>query len=72
MKFKIEFKCDNAAFCDSDGVWTGDTVGREVVEVLRRIIGRVEQRGGIVPSESGKALDSNGNTVGAWSLTMTK
>ena len=28
MKFKIEFKCDNAAFCDSDGIWTGDTVGR--------------------------------------------
>lgn len=69
MKFKIEFKCDNAAFRDADGNHAAESVGQEIDAILGRMR-RVGTEGfGIVPGDSGKVLDSNGNTVGAWSLT---
>ncbi len=69
MQFKLSFRCDNAAFCDSEGTQTGESIGQEIDAILGRMR-RVGTEGfGIVPGDSGNVLDSNGNTVGTWSLT---
>ena len=52
--FKLEFSTDNAAFEDS----------LEVVVILERIAQKV--KGG---DTFGAVKDSNGNTVGRWSLS---
>ena len=52
--FKLEFSTDNAAFEDS----------LEVVRILERIAQNV--KGG---DTFGAVKDSNGNTVGRWSLS---
>jgi hypothetical protein len=55
--FKIEFATDNAAFVE-DGA-------DEVAGVLRHVIELVE--GGYL---GGPLTDSNGNQIGAWSLSL--
>jgi len=68
LTFTLSFVCENAAFCEDDGEPTSDSVGREVDAILGRMR-RVGTEGfGVVPGDSGSVLDSNGNTVGRWSL----
>ena len=52
--FKLEFSTENAAFEDS----------LEVVVILERIAQKMKQG-----DRFGAVKDSNGNTVGRWSLT---
>lgn len=57
MKFTLEMAMDNEAFDDS----------RELRTILTTIAVRVP--GDPRPGDSGKVLDTNGNTVGSWSVT---
>jgi hypothetical protein len=59
--FKLEFATDNAAFGDDPGA----ELGTEVARILRAVADEVES--GVT---SGVAKDYNGNTVGAWLLTV--
>lgn len=54
MKFRLTVDLSNAAFTENPD---------ELAEILRSVADRVE-RGG----DEGKPMDSNGNTVGAWSI----
>lgn len=62
--FKLEFETTGAAFAD-EGAF-------EVCAVLRRIAERVqlEADGGSREGE-GPIRDSNGNTIGSWSMDLT-
>lgn len=61
MKFKLELKCDNAAFFNEN---TGEREPYdEVARILRRIAETVE-----AGHDYGLAVDYNGNSVGEWKL----
>ena len=57
--FKLEFETGNAAF---DGAEFPETA-----EVLRRLADQIENPA----STSGPIRDSNGNTIGRWSMGLT-
>lgn len=59
MKFTLEIDCDNAAFTGEDG-----DADMEVAMILRNAAERVE-----AGRNSGKLLDSNGNSVGKFLFT---
>jgi hypothetical protein len=60
MSFKLEFETDNAAFEE------GDCPEVEIVRILRDVAATVADLDG---TKSGNVVDSNGNTVGSWSLS---
>lgn len=68
MAFKLEFKTDNAAFCDDNGEEHFDYEKREIGRILMELGKSFElfQQSG---KRSGTVPDINGNTVGEWSLT---
>lgn len=55
-RFVLSFTTNNAAFADGDGP-------EECARILRRIADKVS--GG---DESGMIVDSNGNSIGQWSV----
>lgn len=59
--FRLQIKCDNAAFAD-DGIET------EVARILRRVAADVAEQG----DRSGVCMDANGNRVGSYTLTGGK
>ena len=65
MKLTIEIDCDNAAFATDEGVDLPSliAINREVERILPKVT-----RGLREGSYSGVLLDSNGNTVGGWTL----
>jgi hypothetical protein len=58
MKFRLSVEMDNDAFGQND--WTN---GQELARLLREVADRVAAE-----VRSGTARDSNGNSVGAWSI----
>ena len=60
--FTVKFDCGNAAFADD--------VDGEIVRILRAIADKVERQGCTGFSEP--VRDLNGNTVGAFVLSVTK
>lgn len=68
LTFTLTFVCENDAFREEDGEPTCSSIGREVDAILGRMR-RVGTEGfGLVTGDRGLILDSNGNTVGQWSL----
>jgi len=64
MKFKLEMKCDNAAF-------DVNLPGFEIARILREVAAKVELHdGGGITSRD--IRDINGNTVGQYSLARTR
>lgn len=62
MKFTCEITCDNAAF-------DGDCGGMELRKILVKV-GDLVADTAIAPSGGARAIhDSNGNRVGAWSIS---
>ena len=58
MELKIQFDCDNDAFAD-------DNLHEETADILKRIEKDVRHA-----AISGDAIrDTNGNTIGRWSLS---
>jgi hypothetical protein len=57
--FTLKIKCDNAAFDPEPGI--------ELARILRTIADRVESEG--TTELRGRAMDSNGNSVGEYKLT---
>lgn len=55
-KFRIDFKCDNAAFADNN-------LNYEIAVILRNIATRIEQG-----QTDGRVLDTNGNGVGTFAI----
>lgn len=60
--FKVEFSTDNAAF-------DGEDRASECARILSDLARRVGQLGGDNDAHGGPIFDSNGNRVGAWSLS---
>jgi hypothetical protein len=67
MKLTITIECDNAAFGESDGEHTPESVGAEVGRILRGLGRKLE--GGIEAGDSGHLRDCNGNQVGDWEVS---
>jgi hypothetical protein len=61
--FKIEFKCDNAAFYLGDDEFTED----EIVRVLREEVPKSIAARGL--DAGGTVYDINGNSIGHWEFT---
>lgn len=67
MRFCLNIDCGNAAFHEAGGEATDEARGAELAAILRRVAERVEDAA--PRGDSGRALDSNGNTVGTWYVT---
>lgn len=71
MEFKLSITMDNAAFfaMPLDVEETECPVrGPEVARILRQLALRVERDTNFEPGEGASLQDSNGNTVGEWSV----
>lgn len=61
MGFKLEFKTDNAAFHEDEYA-----MAEEVSSILKGVAEKIAAADG---TTEGPVRDTNGNTVGKWSLT---
>jgi hypothetical protein len=59
MTFTCTIDCDNAAFGETE-----DARAMELGQILRRVIGKVENG-----HDSAAAYDTNGNRVGSYTIT---
>ena len=57
----LTIETDNAAF--------GDDPAEELASILRRLASNLTMLSRLAAPENGKVRDSNGNTVGTWSLS---
>lgn len=62
MAFKLTIKTDNAAFGDGDD----SELGHELAAILRNLARHLEEFANL---RGGSVRDSNGNTVGTYTLT---
>ena len=61
MNFKIEINMDNAAFDDTNAAYQLETILNRVVKDILALYKLTDIMGGV-------CKDSNGNTVGKWSI----
>lgn len=64
--FNLTIKTDNSAFDGQDGERDPYARDREIARILRKIAKRLEDGSGDIELET--CLDSNGNTVGKWTV----
>ena len=61
MNFKIEINMDNAAFDDTNAAYQLETILNRIVKDISALYELTTVLGGV-------CKDSNGNTVGKWSI----
>lgn len=67
MEVSIVIRTDNAAFGESDGEHTADSIGSEVARILRQLADKCAE-GGIYIDSSERLYDYNGNQVGSMKI----